>query len=189
MVVPDIADDATLVARAREGDRDAFAALVHRHLRVAHAVARGVVRNPADADDLVQEAFLEALVKLDSCRDPARFAGWLLAIVRNRGHNRRRWLRRREALPLDEDSPVAGPHDPARDAERAELRDRLLDGLGRLPESQRQVVLLHDLDGRPHAEVAASLGISEGASRVLLHRARARLRRFFAPDPLPKEDT
>jgi RNA polymerase sigma-70 factor (ECF subfamily) len=174
--------------RAREGDREAFGLLVRRHIRVAHAVARATVRNPADADDVVQEAFLEALVRLERCREPARFAGWLMTIVRNRGRNRRRYLRRREAEPLDEGSPVAAPDDPARGVAQAELRERLLDGLSGLPEAQRQVVLLHDLEGRAHAEVAESLGISEGLSRVLLHRARKYLRRLLSSDPLFKEE-
>lgn len=171
-------DDAALVAAARRGEREAFGALVRRYLRAAHAVAYATVRDPADAEDVVQEAFLEALRRLEQCRDPARFAGWLMAIVRSRGHNRRRWLRRRDTEPLDDGAPAAAAADadPARDAERAELRGRLLEALDGLPDAQRQAVLLHDLEDRPHAEVAAALGVTENHSRQLLHRARKRLR-------------
>jgi RNA polymerase sigma-70 factor (ECF subfamily) len=181
-------DDATLVARARDGDQEAFGLLVRRYVRLAHAVARTVVRDPADADDVCQEAFLKALTHLEDCRQPARFAGWLMTIVRTSGHNYRRYLRRREAEPLESGESVAALDDPGRGAERAELRGRLVEGLGRLPESQRRVVLLHDLEGRPHAEVAGALGITEGSSRLLLHRARKSLRGFLEPDSFLKED-
>ncbi len=181
-------DDAALVALARQGDREAFGTLVRRYLRAAHAVASATVRDSADADDVVQEAFLEALVHLERCREPARFAAWLLTIVRNRGHNRRRYLRRREAEPLEDHSLATALPDPARSAERAELRAHLLRALEELPDSQRQVVLLHDLEGRTHAEVAGALGITEGSSRLLLHRARKHLREVLGPESHPKED-
>lgn len=185
---PDDQDDATLVRRVRRGEREAFGILVRRHLRAAHAVARATVRNPADADDVVQEAFLEALVQLERCRDPARFAAWLMTIVRNRGHNRRRYERRREAEPLDVDDLAVAADDPARAVERDELRERLLEALDQLPESQRQAVLLHDLEGRSHAEVAAALGVSDGFSRVLVHRARRHLRGILGAGSQLKED-
>lgn len=177
-------DDATLVARSRVGDREAFGVLVRRHLRLARAVALTVTRNGADADDACQEAFLDALTHLEDCREPAKFAGWLMTIVRNRALNRRRYLKRREAEPLEVGELVASGEDPARATERAELRDRLLAALATLPQAQRDVVLLFDVDGRPHAEVAALLGISEVSSRLLLHRARKALRSVLAAAPV-----
>lgn len=181
--MPEELDDATLVARSRAGDREAFGALVRRYLRLAHAVARSVVAEPADAEDVCQEAFLEALLRLESCRDPTRFSGWLLTIVRNKAHNRRRYLGYRKAEPLDEQSPVAANDDPAGAAERTELRQRLLQGLRTLPDAQQQVVLMVDMEDRPHAEAAAALGITETSSRQLLHRARKSLRALLTSDP------
>jgi len=171
--------DARLVARARAGEAGAFEALVRRYLKPAHAVALGVLGNPADAEDVCQDAFLAALEKLDECRDPERFAAWLLRIVRNRALNFRERRARREGEPLERVSSawMAGSGaDPAREAERSELRGRLLQALAVLPPSQREVVLLHDLEGWPHREIGELLGTSEGAVRVRLLQARRRLR-------------
>ncbi len=168
--------DSRLVARALAGETRAFEELVRRHLRSAHAVALGVLGNPADADDVCQEAFLTALEKLEECRDPKRFAAWLMRIVRNRALNFRASRSLRQGVPLEEAAEKAGGGDPAQEAERSELRDRLLAALAGLPESQREVVLLHDLEGWRHREIAELLGTSEGAVRVRLHEARRRLR-------------
>jgi RNA polymerase sigma-70 factor (ECF subfamily) len=140
-------------------------------------VALGVLGNPADAEDVCQDAFLTALEKLDECRDPKRFAAWLMRIVRNRALNVRESRALRQGEPLEESvaEAVAGD-DPGRRAEQSELRGRLLAALGRLPPSQREVVLLHDLEGWKHREIADLLGTSEGAVRVRLLQARRHLR-------------
>lgn len=171
--------DSRLVARARAGDAQAFEELVRRHLRSAHAVALGVLGNPADAEDVCQDAFLAALEKLDECRDPKRFAAWLMRIVRNRALNVRESRALRQGEPLEEEAATleAGAFDdPEQRAGQSELRERLLAALGRLPPSQREVVLLHDLEGWRHREIADLLGTSEGAVRVRLAEARKRLR-------------
>jgi RNA polymerase sigma-70 factor (ECF subfamily) len=169
--------DSRLVERARAGDARAFEELVRRHLKAAHAVALGVLGNPADAEDVCQDAFLTALERLEECRDPSRFAAWLLRIVRNRALNARESRALRQGEPLDEQAAgVAGDADPGREAERSELRDRLLAALAGLPPAQREVVLLHDLEGWRHREIAELLGTTEGATRVRLHEARRSLR-------------
>ena len=171
--------DSRLVARARAGDARAFEELVRRYLRSAHSVALGVLGNPADAEDVCQDAFLVALEKLDECRDPKRFAAWLMRIVRNRALNALESRSLRQGEPLEEEAAVseaAEVDDPGWRAEQSELRERLLAALGRLPPSQREVVLLHDLEGWKHREIADLLGTSEGAVRVRLLEARRRLR-------------
>lgn len=169
--------DSRLVARARAGDARAFEELVRRHLRSAHAVALGVLGHVADAEDVCQDAFLAALEKLDECRDPERFAAWLMRIVRNRALNFRESRTLREGEPLEGEAATEAGDDPGWRAEQSELRERLLAALGRLPASQREVVLLHDLEGWRHREIADLLGTSEGAVRVRLVEARKRLRK------------
>lgn len=178
----DVAEsDARLVARARAGDAQAFEDLVRRHLRAAHAVALGVLGNPADAEDVSQDAFLAALERLEECRDPERFAAWLLRIVRNKALNAResRSLRTGEPLEPGDSRAWTAADDPARDTERSELRERLLAALAELTPAQREVVLLHDLEGFKHREIAELLGTSEGAARVQLFQARRALRRLL----------
>lgn len=168
--------DAELVRRARQGDADAFERLVRRHLRVAHAVAHGLVDEAADADDVVQDAFVRALERLDDCRDPARFRGWLLSIVRNRAHNVRAYEARRRAAPLDSVRELASSHDTGRRVEEREFREMLGGALAELTELQRNVFTLYDMEGLDHAEVAGRLGISRSSSRFNLHVARRQLR-------------
>ncbi|HEX6938893.1 MAG TPA: RNA polymerase sigma factor [Longimicrobiales bacterium] len=169
--------DARLVERAREGDADAFEMLVRRHLRAAFLAAIAVVGERADAEDVCQDAFITALERLEECRKPARFAAWLLKIVRNRAHSHRRYLDVRRAAPLREDLHAPGAvSSPARAAERAELRDELKVTLGTLPEVQREVLLLHDLEGWRHREIAELLGLPEGTVRAHLSYARKAMR-------------
>ena len=80
-------DDAVLVARARRGEPAAFEALVRRHYRAAFAVALAVLGNRMDAEDVCQDAFVVAAERLDECRQPEKFAAWLLQVVRNRARN------------------------------------------------------------------------------------------------------
>jgi RNA polymerase sigma-70 factor, ECF subfamily len=165
-----------LVRRARGGDSDAFEQLVRLHLRAAYTVAMAVVNDAADAEDVTQDAFVTALERLDDCQDPARFSGWLMSIVRNRALNYRRAQTVRAAAPLTALEAMPSNSSPERDAERSFLREDLTSALAQLTELQRQVVLLHDLEGYRHREIGEALGISEGASRFHLSTARALLR-------------
>ncbi len=166
--------DEFLVKRARRGDAAAFEALVRRHYRAAYAVALARLGNAMDAEDVCQEAFIRALERIDD-PDPTRFVAWLLQIVRNRAHNYRAYKKVRETQPL-ETVAAASSEDPDRDAERARLRVELETALEGLPEIQRDIVLLHDLQGWKHREIAESLDISEGMSRQHLMGGRRTLR-------------
>lgn len=173
--------DAQLVDRARRGDVAAFEALVRRYLRPAYAVALAGTREPADAEDVCQDAFVAALERLEECREPERFAGWLIEIVRNRARDAARRRRVRAADPLDAATEPVSPDDPSVAAERAELRHSLLAALETLTDRQREIVLLHDLEGWRHREIGERLGVSAGAARVHLHHARRALRAVLAP--------
>lgn len=173
--------DARLVERARDGDETAFEQLVRRHLRAAHAVALSLTGEVADAEDVCQDAFIAALERLEECREPDRFRSWLLAIVRNRAHNFRRYSSLRQGPPLHPDMPS---HERGTDAAALDggLRQRLTEALARIPDTHRQVVLLHDLEGWPHRDIGETLGITEGSSRVYLHKARRALREILGHD-------
>jgi len=177
--------DAELVARTRGGDAAAFDALVRRHYRSAFAVALAQTGHRADAEDVCHDAFVRAAARLEDCRQPERFVHWLCAIVRNHARNAIARGVVRRASSLDHETAASGD-DSARDAERAELRRRLEAGLARLSPVQREVVLLHDLDGWTHESIATEIGTSAGMSRQHLFHARRRLREFLGAE-LPRE--
>ena len=172
-------DEADLVVRAAAGDRSAFGVLVERYAGVARRVARAVLGNPEDADDAAQDAMLSALVKLDQY-DPRRpFGPWLLRIVANAATDRRRRRTVRRVEPLDAALTAGGPR-PDTTAERRALGERLRLALAELPERRRVAVVLFDVDGYSHAEIAAVLGIPEGTVRSEVFHARRRLRALLA---------
>lgn len=168
---------AELVKRAREGEPAAFDELVRRHLRAAYAVALAVLGRPADADDIAQDAFLIALEKLDDCRDPARFSGWLVQIVRTRALHA---LEKRKLRDPSDDAADAPSHAAPGDVV---LRRQLLAALATLTPVQREVVLLHDLDDWTHAEIADALGLTETNCRQHLFTARRALRGVLGGGP------
>lgn len=172
--------DAVLLTRARTGDDGAFAALVARHARPAFLIARAVVGDADVAEDVCQDALFRVWQRLDRCREPDRFAAWLARAVRRYALNAVRGRRRAESLEA-RDFPATGPS-PHGAAELADLRARLDRALLHLSSEQRQVVLLFDLEGWSHAEIAASLGTTEAMSRQHLMLGRRRLRRLLAPE-------
>jgi RNA polymerase sigma-70 factor (ECF subfamily) len=169
--------DARLVRRAREGDGAAYETLVRRYLGMAYAVALAELADRRDAEDAVQDSFIQALERLDDCRDPAAFAGWLRRIVRNRARSVRRRERIRETESLESAGNATSVRDPGRDLDRMEVRRRLESALATLNEVQRRVVLMHDLEGYRHREIAVELNIPEGTVRSHLFFARRALRK------------
>lgn len=175
--------DADLVARCLRGDADAFDVLVRRYYRTAFAVALGVLGNRQDAEDVVQDAFVKAIDRLEDCREPAKFVQWMLVIVRNRALSHRTYRKIRETSELLPE--IAGADDsPFVDAARSELADTLQSALATLSKVQREIVLLHDMDGWTHKDIADSLGITEVRSRQHLFVARKLLRERLGPSLL-----
>jgi len=177
--------DSELVRRAKKGEEVAFGLLVERYQRPAYAVALSVTGRHEDAQDAAQESFLVALDRLEECRSPEKFGGWLMTIVRNRSKNlvRRESLREMEEVPPGARSRVPTPE---RVAETSELRALLKEALMDLPEVQREIVLLHDLEGWKHREIADRLDLPCGTVRSHLHFARKALRdalRRLATEP------
>jgi RNA polymerase sigma-70 factor (ECF subfamily) len=163
------------VVAAQRGDERAFGELVRRHQRRAYAVARAIVLTHEDAEDAVQEGFLHAFRALDRFRSDQPFGAWLNRIIANAALDlvRRRKVRDADELP---DSLALPFRDPG---ESDELRRRLQSALTELPDRQRAVIVLHDVEGFTHGEIGAMLGIPEGTARSDLHHARAALRRML----------
>lgn len=158
--------DGELVAATLGGDRSAFEALLDRHVGRVRLLAGRMLR-PQDAEDVVQEALLQAFLGLDRLRNPNRFGSWLYGITLNLARMR---LRRRDPLPFD-----GGVVDGfASNGETA--LDAVRDALEVLPPREREAVLLHYVEGLAQHEVAALVGERPGTVRVRLHRARRRLR-------------
>lgn len=160
-----------LVKHARSGDEGAFSRLVRAHWRAAYCCALSIVRAPEEARDIVQDSLLSAFSGIEGCRDPGRFSGWLLRIVRNRALNqlKRNQLARQTMRLATSDQMGRGDADFM-------LRDLLLTAVKCLSEQQTQVLLLHDLEGWTHAEISALLEVSEVMSRQSLFEARKKLR-------------
>jgi RNA polymerase sigma-70 factor (ECF subfamily) len=178
--------DGDLVLRARRGEEAAFGLLLQRYQRPAYAVALSVTGRHEDAEDAAQEAFLVALDRLEECRSPERFGGWLMTIVRNRSKNlvRRETLRETDEVPPGARSRIPTPD---RVAETSELRAFLREALMSLPEMQRQIVLLHDMEGWKHREIADRFDLPCGTVRSHLHFARKALRNALRSVPGARE--
>jgi RNA polymerase sigma-70 factor, ECF subfamily len=173
------AEEGALVEKVRRGDGRAFDALVSRYMRRAFSVSYRLLGNREDAEDLVQETFMAVLRKIDTFERGRAFAPWFFRVLVNRGLNARksRTLRAAEELPEHAASPGASPE---RWAERAELRSRLRAAMDALPERQRVIVELFEVEGFGSGEIAEILEISDGTVRWHLHEARRTLRQVLA---------
>ncbi len=181
VVATDTPSDSQLVARSLAGDRAAFELLARRHYRAAFSIALAYSATRADAEDVCHDAFIRAAAKLRECRDADRFAFWLCAIVRNHARNVATRGIGRRTESIEHDTALSG-QDPGRDAELRELRGRLERALALLTPVQREVVLLHDLDGWTHEAIARVIGTSAGMSRQHLFHARRKLRETLGSD-------
>jgi RNA polymerase sigma-70 factor (ECF subfamily) len=161
-----------LVARARRGEPRAFETIVRQHLRAAYVVALAVLRRPTDAEDVAQEGLIVALERIDTLREARQFRSWLLQIVRNQALNWRSRQRLRDVAP---EAPRELAHD-ASPPDALAFRFRLLEAMAVLSSTEREVVLLHDLEGWTHAEIAEALALSVVMSRQHLFQARRKLR-------------
>jgi RNA polymerase sigma-70 factor (ECF subfamily) len=169
-----IARDAALIQRARAGDQTGFDALVTAYMRQAFNLAYRVVQQREDAEDLVQESFLAAYQYLDSFDVSRPFGPWLMRIVLNRGANLRRSRARRTTEP--EVEGISTAPSALELSERAEARLILTRALAALPERQRMIVTLFDVDGRTSTEIGEMLELAPGTVRWHLHEARRALR-------------
>ncbi len=169
--------DAEVVGVVLEGDREAFRLLVQRHQQRLYRHALRMAGNGDAATDLVQAAFVQAFTRLSSCRDPERFGAWVFRILVNRCRDYLKSPRRR-TVPIDGEGAAVlrSTDNPAREVERAELRDQLDAALARLPPAQREAFLLKHMDGLSYEEMSELLNTAVPALKMRVHRARDALR-------------
>lgn len=158
--------------RAARADRAAFGALYRRYLERVYGYAFYLLGDHHDAEDATERTFLAALDAMDRFRDEgATFRSWLFTIAHNQIANALRSRARRPSAPLDLVPEPVADADPGREAGAAEDARRVRRALAELSEDRRQVVVLRFVDGLSAREIGAVLGRSEGAVRVLQHRA------------------
>jgi RNA polymerase sigma-70 factor (ECF subfamily) len=184
--------DNELVARVLQGDKNAFRPIVERYQNRLYAMVVGMVRDEAEAKDLVQNAFIKAYQNLDSFRIDSAFYTWLYRIAMNLAIDSCRKRRRRrtgsfdEAVGTrDEDGEVVLVHhaaSPGEALQRKQLRERIFAAMDELTEDQREVLLLREVEGLSYAEISESMGIPEGTVMSRLFYARKRMQALLSAD-------
>jgi RNA polymerase sigma-70 factor (ECF subfamily) len=178
-------DLADLVTAAAGGDRSAFDELVRATYADAYTLAYRLTGNEEDARDVVQDAYLRAYKGLKKFRGDASFSTWLYRITANCASSYLVKRNRDRHEDLDDDRQALVDErpeiDPQLRVDAAAERQRLTDALASLPPDMRAVVVLRDVYDLPHEAIAAELGITEGAAKVRLHRARKKLRERLFP--------
>jgi RNA polymerase sigma-70 factor (ECF subfamily) len=175
--------DLELAARLRAGDMQAFEEVFRQHGTRLYNVALRMLGQPADAEDALQEVFLQAFRKIGGFKGESSLGTWLYRLAINLCLDRLRSRttsqdRRTDRLDATDDLPsLAGADAAAIVVNRMDL-ERAIAGL---PDGYRAAFVLHDVEGFEHREVGAILGISEGTSRSQVHKARLRLRHLLAP--------
>jgi RNA polymerase sigma factor (sigma-70 family) len=176
-------DEQALIAKARKGDARAFNQLVLLYQSMAYNVAYRILSDPDAAADATQDAFLSAFKAMRSFRGGS-FKAWLLRIVTNACYDQLRIKKRRPTSSLD-DLPVETDHtqylfDPAEQpdefVERRELNAMIQMGIATLPEEQRVVLVLSDVQGLSYQEISETMGLSLGTVKSRLSRGRAKVR-------------
>jgi RNA polymerase sigma-70 factor (ECF subfamily) len=185
-------NEVELIRRVCDGERDAFVELVRPYERLVYVTAISVLRNPADAEEVAQEAVLKAFSKLSSFRAESKFSTWLVQITYNEARMKLRKDRQHlfESLDGGQEGPE-GDYWPKDFAdwrpiasellEENELRKALQDAINSLSPTYREVVIFRDVQNLSIKDTAAVLGIPEGSVKTRLHRARLLLRDALAP--------
>ena len=180
--------DAEIVRRVRAGERALFEILMRRHNQRVYRAARAVVKDEAEVEDVMQQAYINAFTHLDQFEERSQFSTWLIRIALNEAFGRRRKMQRNESMTAtqsaqDEDhgelmDTIASPQaDPERQAYAQELGRVLEAAVDTLPETYRTVFMLRDIEGLSTSETGEGLGLGDEAVKTRLHRARAMIRR------------
>jgi len=178
--------DLDLIRRVQQGDSDAFASLYHAHKARVYSACLRLTNNAAEADDLTQDAFVQAFRKLSLFRGDSALSTWLYRIAVNTVLMRFRKKALRQ-VSLDEpyyrDARVDRREYGSKDARLAGSIDRLalIRAIGKLPAGYRTIFLLHEVEGYDHEEIAELLDCSVGTSKSQLHKAKMRIRELLGP--------
>ncbi|MEC8192391.1 MAG: sigma-70 family RNA polymerase sigma factor [Myxococcota bacterium] len=182
--------DAAMVAAVLDGDPEAYRVLVERYERRIYHVVYGMVRSPEDAHDLAQDAFIKAFQNLHRFRLESKFYTWLCRIAMNVTIDHLRKQKHRRHSEFD-DSRSGGsggqvvrlhsaPDDPAANVAQSRMFKTIMDAVDTLPDDQKQVLVLRELEEMPYKEIAEILGIPEGTVMSRLYYARRRLQELLA---------
>jgi RNA polymerase sigma-70 factor (ECF subfamily) len=180
--------DAEVVQRVRRGERALFEILMRRHNQRVYRVVRAVVKEEADVEDVMQQAYINAFTHLHQFEERSQFSTWLIRIALHEAFGRRKKLRlseSRDGRPsnMDDDRGevmdiLTSPEpDPERQAYARELHHVLEQAVDSLPDTYRTVFMLRDIEGLSTSETGEGLGLGEEAVKTRLHRARAMIRR------------
>lgn len=182
--------DRLLVERARTGDTAAFDSLVLKFTPRLYATVYNLTANREDTSDILQEVFSRAYRSLPRFRGDSAFSTWLHTIAVNTALNHLKRSRRRRTTSLEDiDSAIeqdpdyrdlVSRCDPVRETGLNELQEQLNAALQQLPETHRAVVVMFDIQGLPHGEIAAVLGLSQGTVRSRLHYAHRQLQAILS---------
>jgi RNA polymerase sigma-70 factor (ECF subfamily) len=175
-----------VIAKA-ELDRE-FSELYRVHLRDVYSYAYYRVGNHHDAEDLTEQTFLQAYRHFERARRESNgrpLRPWLIRIAHNLAANLYRDRSRRPQSPLDESTPVSAPHTTEQLAEDRDELARILEGVTQLPDDRREALIMRFALGMDNREIARALGRSDGATKVLLHRAVKQLEEIVA---MPAEE-
>jgi RNA polymerase sigma-70 factor (ECF subfamily) len=174
--------DEEIVAHVVAGRTALFEVLMRRHNERVYRLARSIVRNDEEAEDVMQQAYVNAYSHLGQFSGKARFSTWLLRIASNEALARVRRSGRYEPFeddrsPVEDVSNMPAPRNPEQQASSGELRALLTSAIDDLPDGNREVFVLREVEGLSTADTAAVLDVSEDVVKTRLSRARAALRR------------
>jgi len=182
-------EDAPLVARAKEGDTEAFDELVVKHTSKLYGLVYNMTSNHEDTNDLLQDIFAKAYRSLKRFRGKSSFYTWIYSISVNMTLNFLKKRKRRQAMSLDDvDSNIhndkdfiemTSKSDPIREVTISELQKRLNEAMMKLSDDHRAVVTMYDIQGMPHKEISKILGVSEGTVRSRLFYAHRQLQNYL----------